>query len=49
MGVYALSGERLQLHLDDKEKQAKEAYYFVEFYMRNHVYDYDKMIRKEPQ
>ena len=49
MGVYALSGERLQLHFNDEEKQAKEAYYFVEFYMRNHVYDYDEMIRKEPQ
>ena len=49
MGVYALSGERLQLHFNDEEKQAKEAYYFVEYYMRNHVYDYDEMIRKEPQ
>ena len=35
--------------INDEEKQAKEEYYFVEFYMRNHVYDYDEMIRKEPQ
>ena len=49
MRAYVLSGERLQLALDDAVKQARDDYTFVEFYMRNHVYDYDEMIRKELQ
>lgn len=47
MGVYVLSGERLQLTMTSDAKQAKNEYQFVEFYMRNHLTDYDEMVGKE--
>lgn len=47
MGAYVLSGQKLVLPADSNIKQAKKDYKFVEFYMRNHLYDYEEMIRKE--